>query len=102
EHIMPWACYRPWRVLEQARVGDRYRVSLRFDAPEEARQFALGFGAELEVVEPLELREYVIATARAVVAAYAGSAPPQPAGDAINCSLTVLATSARGSGPRDP
>ena len=102
EHVMPWACYRPWRVLEQARAGDRYRVSLRFDAPEEARQFALGFGAELEVVEPQELREYVIATARAVVAGYAGSAPTRPAGDAISCSLTALATSARGTGPRDP
>jgi predicted DNA-binding transcriptional regulator YafY len=102
EHVMPWACYRPWRVLEQARDGDRYRVTLRFDAPEEARQFALGFGAELEVAEPQELREYVIATARAVVAAYAGSAPPQPAGDAISRSLTALATSEQATGPRDP
>src|SRR5262245_9828823 len=102
EHIMPWACYRPWRVLDQARVGDRYRVSLRFDAPEEARQFALGFGAELEVLEPQELRDYVIATAHAVVAAYTGAASPLPKADAVNCSSTLLATSARGTGPRDP
>ena len=69
--ILPWVCYRAWRVLEQVAVGDRFRVSMRFDAPEEARQFALAFGAELEVVEPQELREYVVETARAVVTAYA-------------------------------
>jgi predicted DNA-binding transcriptional regulator YafY len=69
--ILPWVCYRSWRVLEQVAVGDRVRVSMRFDAPEECRQFALAFGAELEVVSPQELRDYVVATARAVAAAYA-------------------------------
>jgi len=102
EHIMPWVCYRPRRVLEQARVGERYRVSLRFDAPEEARQFALGHGAELEVLEPQELRDHVIATAHAVAAAYAGSAPPRQAAAAVSCSSAVPAPSAPGSGPRGP
>jgi len=101
QHVMPWVCYRPWRVLDQTPVGERYRVSLRFDAPEEARQFALGLGAEIEVLEPQELREYVIATAHAVAASYAGSAPPRSAG-AVNCSLVVPAPSARGTAPRDP
>ena len=100
EHILPWVCYRPWRVLERAPAGDRYRVSLRFDAPEEARQFALGHGAELEVLEPQELRDYVIATAHAVVAAYAGAVPSGAALDAVNCSLTVPAPSGRETGPR--
>ena len=100
ENILPWVCYRPWRVLEQVRAGERYRVSLRFDAPEEARQFALGHGAELEVLEPQELRDYVIATAQAVAAHYAGAPAPSPARDAVNCPLTVPATSARGTGPR--
>jgi predicted DNA-binding transcriptional regulator YafY len=79
--ILPWVCYRSWRVLEQTAAGDRVRVSMRFDAQEEARQFALAFGPELEVVAPQELREHVIATARAVVAAYAALAvvaPPTP------------------------
>lgn len=102
EHILPWVCYRPWRVLSQTPAGDRYRVSLRFDAPEEARQFALGHGAELEVLEPQELREHVIATAHAVAAAYAGSAPPRPDADAVNCSLVVPATSAQEPDLRDP
>lgn len=73
QHILPWVCYRSWRVTEQTQDGDRVRVRLRFDVADEARQFALGFGTELEVVEPRELREYVIATSRAVVAAYASS-----------------------------
>jgi predicted DNA-binding transcriptional regulator YafY len=68
-HILPWVRYRSWRVVDQTRVGERFRVSLRFDVPDEARQFALGFGAEIEVLDPQELREYVVATAQAVVAA---------------------------------
>ena len=103
ERILPWVCYRPWRLLSQAPAGDhRYRVSLRFDAPEEARQFALGHGAELEVLEPQELREYVIATAQAVMAAYAGLAPTHAPLVAVNCALAVPATSMPGAGPRGP
>ena len=95
--IMPWVCYRSWRVVAQVPVGDRFRVSMRFDAPEEARQFALAFGAELEVVEPQELREHVIATARAVVAAYAGRVSP-----GVNRSSAVVATSTPKSGLLGP
>src|SRR6188474_2229875 len=102
EHILPWVCYRPWRVLEQTKVGDhRYRVSLRFDAPEEARQFALAHGTELEVLDPQELRDYVIATAQAVLEAYAGAAPARAALD-VNCSLVAPAPSRPASDPRGP
>jgi predicted DNA-binding transcriptional regulator YafY len=69
--VMPWVRYRGWRLTEQAPAGERFRVSLRFDSIVEAQQFALGFGPELEVVEPLELRERVIAAANAVIASYA-------------------------------
>jgi predicted DNA-binding transcriptional regulator YafY len=99
-HVLPWVCYRPWRVLEQAPEGERFRVSMRFDAPEEARQFALGFGAELEVVEPQELRDYVLATAQAVLAAYAGSAPRQPLFDDVSRPSAGPVTSAQETGPR--
>ena len=103
EHILPWVCYRPWRILSQAPAGDhRHRVSLRFDAPEEARQFALAHGAELEVLEPQELRDYVIATAQAVLAAYAGSVPTGAPLDGVNCSLAAPATSMPAAGPRGP
>ena len=69
--VMPWVRYRGWRLTEQAPAGERFRVALRFDSIAEAQQFALGFGAELEVVEPPELKERVIAAASAVLAAYA-------------------------------
>ncbi len=98
-HILPWVRYRSWRVLEQIPAGDRFRVTLRFDVPDEARQFALGFGAELEVLEPLELRDYVIATANAVTAAYAQKAPPAPP-VAVSVPSAVPATSMPGTGPR--
>jgi predicted DNA-binding transcriptional regulator YafY len=101
-HALPWVCYRPWRVVEQVPFGDRFRVSLRFDAPEEARQFALGLGAELEVLEPQELRDYVVATAQAVSSAYAGAAAPRMPLDSVSCPSGAPATSMRGTGPRGP
>ncbi len=97
--IMPWICYRPSRITEQVREGERFRVSLRFDAPEEAKQFALAHGAELEVVSPPELREYVIATAKAVVAAYSDKTAAPPA---LNGSSAEPATSTPGIGLPGP
>jgi predicted DNA-binding transcriptional regulator YafY len=46
------------------------RVSLRFDVEEMACEFALGFGTQLEVLEPPALREKVTEAAKAVVAFY--------------------------------
>ncbi len=46
------------------------RVSLRFDIEEMACQYALGFGSQLEVLEPLALREKVVAAAKNIVAFY--------------------------------
>jgi predicted DNA-binding transcriptional regulator YafY len=89
--ILPWVCYRASRIIERVPVGDRHRVSLRFDAPEEARQFALAGGAELTVVAPAELRDAVIATAHAVVAAY-GGAPPAGLTETLNGSSAGPAT----------
>jgi predicted DNA-binding transcriptional regulator YafY len=101
--VLPWVCHRSWRVVEQAPDGERVRVTMRFDVSDEARQFALGFGAELEVLEPQELRDYVIATASAVAAAYAdinGSAraPVAP----VSRPSAAPATSMPGTGPRGP
>jgi predicted DNA-binding transcriptional regulator YafY len=102
--ILPWVCYRSWRVLERVQDGERFRVSMRFDAPEEARQFALSFGAELEVLEPQELRDYVLATAHAVVSAYStGEAShPAPSRDALIRAAAAPATSAPKIAPRGP
>ena len=68
--VMRWAKYRGWRLLDEKPEGDRTAVRLRFDAEEEAVQFALGFGADLEVVEPETLRRRVLAAARAIPGVY--------------------------------
>ena len=70
--------------------------------PKNAKQFALGFGAELEVVEPQELREYVIATARAVVAAYTEPATAPAALAGVSRPSAAPATSVPGTGLRGP
>ena len=67
ESVMRWVRYRGWRLEEQAPDGDRVRVRLRFDTPEEARQFALSFGPDIEVVDPVELREAVVSAARQIL-----------------------------------
>jgi predicted DNA-binding transcriptional regulator YafY len=69
--ILRWARYRGWRLEEETPEGDRVRIRLRFDAEEEARQFASSFGPEIEVVEPPALKKAVIAAAREVVKRYA-------------------------------
>jgi predicted DNA-binding transcriptional regulator YafY len=59
---MRWVRYRGWRLEEEVVEGERVRIRVRFDVEEEAIQLALGLG--LEVVEPVELREKVVARAR--------------------------------------
>jgi predicted DNA-binding transcriptional regulator YafY len=51
-------------VQEETPEGDRIRVRLRFDVEEEALQFALGYGAAVEAIEPVELRDKVRSAAR--------------------------------------
>jgi predicted DNA-binding transcriptional regulator YafY len=69
--VMRWVRYRGWRLEEETPEGDRIRIRLRFDIAEEARQFALSFGAAIEVVEPADLRESVIAAAKEILSRYA-------------------------------
>ena len=67
---MRWVRYRGWRLEEETPEGDRVRVRLRFDAEEEALQFALSFGGGVELIEPRELRAKVLAGARAIIERY--------------------------------
>ncbi len=67
---MRWAKYRGWRLLAQSREGECVRIRLRFDAEEEALQFALSFGGDLRVVEPVELQNRVLRAARAIAEIY--------------------------------
>jgi predicted DNA-binding transcriptional regulator YafY len=68
--VMRWVRYRGWRLEEEAAHGDGFRVRVRFDAEEEAVQFALSFGGDVEVIEPSELRNKVVAGAYAIVQRY--------------------------------
>lgn len=45
-------------------------VSLRFDIEKAACAYVLGFGAQMEVLEPLELRERIVQTAKEAIALY--------------------------------
>jgi predicted DNA-binding transcriptional regulator YafY len=54
------------------------KVSLRFDVIGEACAYVLGFGDQMEVLEPPELRERVIRLAGAVVAFYRAQNPASP------------------------
>lgn len=46
------------------------RIWLRFDIEEAACAYALGFGAQMEVIEPLELRERVLQAAKKTILFY--------------------------------
>jgi predicted DNA-binding transcriptional regulator YafY len=66
--VMRWIRYRGWRLEEETPEPDGVLVKLRFDIEDEAVQFALSFGGDVEVIEPVELRERVLAGARAILA----------------------------------
>ena len=59
--------------IEQAYPPDRdgwIKVAMRFDVEEMAIEYALSFGAKMEVVEPETLREKVITAAKSVITFY--------------------------------
>lgn len=60
----------------QPDAEDRVEVLLRFDVEEMACEYALGFGTHLEVLEPVALREKVLAAAERVVAFYTRNNSP--------------------------
>jgi predicted DNA-binding transcriptional regulator YafY len=74
--VMRWVRYRGWRLEEEIPDGDRIRIKLRFDVEGEAIQFALSFGGEIEVMEPVDLRDKVLAGARAILDNLARSDSP--------------------------
>jgi predicted DNA-binding transcriptional regulator YafY len=74
--VMRWARYRGWRLEEEHEEGSRVRIRVRFDTEEEGLQFALSFGADVEVIEPAELRNKVLQAARDTVERYTTPRPP--------------------------
>lgn len=73
-----------------ARVGDAsepdsqgwLKVSVGFDMEDIACEYALGFGSNLEVLDPPSLREKVLSAARDVVAFYSNKAAAHSSGSA--------------------
>jgi predicted DNA-binding transcriptional regulator YafY len=55
--VMRWVRYRGWRLESEEQEGSRVRIQLRFDAEEEALQFALSLGPDVEVLQPIPLRD---------------------------------------------
>ena len=64
------------RLEEEHEEGNRVRIRVRFDAEEEALQFALSFGADAEVIEPAALRNRVLEAARGTVEQYTSLGQP--------------------------
>jgi predicted DNA-binding transcriptional regulator YafY len=50
-------------------------VTIRFDVAEAACAYVLGFGAQMQVLEPLELRDRVLQAAKEAIALYNGVQP---------------------------
>ena len=67
---LPWLRYRGKRVEQETDEGERVRVRMRFDVEHEALHVALALGTHVEIVEPAELRERVLAVAKALVGRY--------------------------------
>jgi predicted DNA-binding transcriptional regulator YafY len=68
--VLRWVRYRGWRLEEEVAQGERVRIRLRFDAEEEGLQFGLSFGADVAVIEPVQLRDKVRAEAERLVRSY--------------------------------
>lgn len=68
--VMRWVRYRGWRLKEETPEGVAVRVRLRFDVEEEALQFALSFGGQIEATDPPELRAKVRSAAQAISERY--------------------------------
>jgi predicted DNA-binding transcriptional regulator YafY len=69
--VLRWIRYKGWRLVEEVDEGERIRVRLRFDSEEEAVQLALAHGADIELIEPVDLREAVYEAARGTAEKYA-------------------------------
>lgn len=66
---------RTWRYahlyeIGEPDAGDRIVVSVDFETEDEASRNVLSLGAAIEVMDPPELREKVIAMAKAIIAVY--------------------------------
>jgi predicted DNA-binding transcriptional regulator YafY len=68
--VMRWVRYRGWRLESAEQQGDFVQIQLRFDAEEEALQFALSLGPDVEVLQPIPLRDKTREAASAILRLY--------------------------------
>ena len=73
--VMRWVRYRGWRLESEAQQGNFIRIQLRFDAEEEALQFALSLGPDVEVLQPTALRDKTRETAANILRLYQKERP---------------------------
>ncbi|HEY9625637.1 MAG TPA: WYL domain-containing protein [Crinalium sp.] len=71
---MPWLRYAGYfSRIEQIHPPDAdgwIPIAMRFDIEKAACAYVLGFGAQMEVIEPLELRDRILHTAKETIALY--------------------------------
>jgi predicted DNA-binding transcriptional regulator YafY len=73
--VMPWLRYAGYfaqieQIIDAPDADGWVPVSLRFDVEKAACAYVLGFGGQMEVIEPLELRDRVLQAAKETIARY--------------------------------
>jgi predicted DNA-binding transcriptional regulator YafY len=61
-------------VITHSGDSDWLKLRVIYESSEEARRCVLGLGTHIDVIEPDDLRQMVIETARAILAFYAAQA----------------------------
>jgi len=73
--VMRWVRYRGWRLESEEQEGSLVRIQVRFDAEEEALQFALSLGPDVEVLQPIPLRDKTREAASNILRLYVFTEP---------------------------
>ena len=76
KHALGTSLEQEGELDEAGWVQGWVQVCVQFESEEQACRYAVGFGPQMEVVEPPELRRGVIELAESVVAFYAGQRGP--------------------------
>ena len=74
---MPWLRYTGYfarieQMIDTPDADGWVQISLRFNIEKVACAYALGFGAQMEMIEPPELRDRVLQAAKKTIALYTG------------------------------
>jgi predicted DNA-binding transcriptional regulator YafY len=64
EELKVWRISSPIAGFEKADAQGRTRLCVRFESANEAKFVVLGFGARVQVIEPMDLREFIASEIR--------------------------------------